>query len=206
MSEHEHSTSHGNETVRFEPTDVATRPVALSVLGLAAFTIIFTIAANYVYFGLAERAKATSPAANPLAEQYAAKQPPEPRLQLRPKDDLTQLRAAEEKSLSTLAWVDKEAGVVQVPIERAMEMLIAKGLPARQGEVPASMSSHGEAPEQHAEASGAPDWTGGWKISRDLQGEGGHGEGHAAGSHAEGGQAEAPGHGSAGHEGEAHGH
>jgi hypothetical protein len=196
MSEHEHSTSHGNESVRFEPTDVATRPVALSVLGLAIFTIVFTIAANFVYFGLAAREKALSPAASPLAEKYAAKEPPEPRLQIRPKSDLEQLHASEDKVLTSFAWVDKDAGVVQVPIERAMQMLLAKGLPARQGEVPANMSAHGDAPRQFPEASGAPDWTGGWKISRNLE------ESEHAAAHGEGA---ASGHAGA-QEGEAHGH
>jgi hypothetical protein len=189
--EHDHPPSHGNESVRFEPTDVATRPVVLSVLGLAVFTIVFTIVANFVFKGLAARERAASPAPSPLAEQYAAKEPPEPRLQLRPKSDLEALRASEDKSLSTLAWVDKSAGVVQVPIERAMEMLLAKGLPARPGPVPAKMSPHGEAPPQFAEASGAPDWNGGWKISRPL-------EQNAEEEHAHGA--------AAAHESEANGH
>jgi hypothetical protein len=201
MSEHDHSTSHGNDTVQFEASDVSTRPVVYSVVALAAFTIIFTIAANYVYFGLAARQKALSPAASPLAEQYAAKEPPEPRLQLRPKSDLEALHASEDKVLSTLAWVDKDAGVVQVPIERAMQMLLAKGLPARQGEVPSTMRPHGDAPPQMAEAAGAPDWDGGWKISRNLEENpehaGAHSEGSAAHTEGAAGHAEASGHGEA---------
>ena len=34
-----------NEDVRFEPTDVATRPVVLSVVVLAVFTVLFTLVA-----------------------------------------------------------------------------------------------------------------------------------------------------------------
>jgi hypothetical protein len=38
------------------------------------------------------------------------------------RDMLNDLRAAQAKQASTYAWVDKNAGVVQLPIERAMEL------------------------------------------------------------------------------------
>lgn len=160
MSAHGDSNSHGNQDVRFEPTDVSTRPIVGSVLGLAVFTVVFTFIGHLVFHGLAAREHAASPPASPLAEKYAAKEPPLPRLQIHPKIDLDVLRAAEHKTLTSYAWVDKDAGIVQVPIKRAMEMLLAKGLPARQGPVPTKMSPKGVAPVQHPEASGAPDWAG----------------------------------------------
>ena len=187
MSEHEHSTSHGNESVRYETSDVATRPIVLSVLGLSIFTVVFTLAAHFVYFGLAAREQAASPAASPLAEQYAAKEPPEPRLQLQPRTDLEVMRAAELKILSSYGWVDKEAGVVRVPIERAMQMFVAKGQQSRPGgTVPWTMAARGEAPRQPAEAEGAPDWHGGWKVSREMEAHDAHGAHGAAAAHGAG--------------------
>jgi hypothetical protein len=58
---------------------------------------------------------------------------PEPRLQDRPALDLQRLRAREELQLSTYGWVDKQGGVVHIPIERAMEIVAGEGLPAREG-------------------------------------------------------------------------
>ena len=169
------SHSHENADIRFEPTDVSTRPVVGSVVFLALFTVVFTFIAHLVYYGLAARQHAASPAASPLAERYAVKEPPAPRLQIHPKLDLDALHAAENKTLSTFAWVDKNAGVVQVPIERAMLMLLAKGLPARQGPVPAKMSPHdGVAPSQHPEGSGAPDWDHTAAGANDRAEHGGH--------------------------------
>lgn len=168
--------SHGNEGVRFEPTDVSTRPVVVSVVSLAVFTLVFTFVAHLVFHGLAAREKAASAPASPLAAEYAAKQPPEPRLQLHPKTDLEVLHAAEDRILNNYAWVDKNAGIAQVPIERAMALLLAKGLPARQGPVPIRMMPKGVAPSQHSEGSGAPDWHGGASIGHDggFHEEGGH--------------------------------
>lgn len=197
MSAHGDPNSQGNQDVRFETSDVSSKPVVLSVLALAVFTLVFTFVAHLAFHGLAAREKAGSPEASPMARKakpepwslsdfgHAAQRAasadsklvPEPRLQLDPKMDLTMLRAAEAKTLASLAWVDKDKGVVQVPIERAMQMLLAKGLPARQGAVPFKMQPHtGFAPDQMAEGAGAPDWQ--------AEPEGGEAEhaGHAAGA------------------------
>ncbi len=173
MSAHHDPNSSINEDVTFEPTDVATRPIVLSVALLAVFTVVFTGAGHLVYFGLAERERANSPEPSPLAEQYAAKAPPEPRLQVHPKTDLDVMHAAEDKILFGWGWQDKEKGIAHVPIERAMQMIVAKNLPARQGPVPWKMAPQGTAPRQPAEAAGAPDWQSGSYYS------GGH---HAAGA------------------------
>lgn len=177
---HDSHDSHDNENVRFEPSDVSTRPVALAVLALAFFTVAFTLVAHFVFKGLAERQRLASRPSSPVATQYAAKQPPEPRLQQQPKVDLDLLRAAEAKTLGTLGWVDRNAGIVQVPIDRAMEILVAKGLPARRGAVPLKMSPLGVAPAQIKEGENAPDWSGGYKIGHDRKGDHGAEGAHAA--------------------------
>jgi hypothetical protein len=57
--------------------------------------------------------------------------PPAPRLQVVPAQQLQQGRAAAEESLRSYGWVDKEAGIVRIPITRAMELLVERGLPSR---------------------------------------------------------------------------
>ena len=44
------------------------------------------------------------------------------------------LRAHEDELLDTYGWVDKNAGVVRIPIDEAMKLTLQRGLPARQGE------------------------------------------------------------------------
>ena len=61
---------------------------------------------------------------SPLSEENQL--PPAPRLQVVPEEDLAILRAAEEKKLSTYGWVIRTANIVQIPIDRAMQ-LIANG-------------------------------------------------------------------------------
>lgn len=57
--------------------------------------------------------------------------PPEPRLQVNAPQDLRQYYENEQKILNSYGWVSKSTGVVQIPIDRAMDLLIQKGLPYR---------------------------------------------------------------------------
>jgi hypothetical protein len=49
--------------------------------------------------------------------------PPEPRLQVSPRRDLQVMRAEEDSVLGSYGWIDRQAGIVRIPIARAMELL-----------------------------------------------------------------------------------
>ena len=51
---------------------------------------------------------------------------PSPPLQSAPTLDLRALRAQKHAMLNEYRWLDRDKGVVRVPIERAMELLIAR--------------------------------------------------------------------------------
>lgn len=55
--------------------------------------------------------------------------PPSPRLQTIPSTDLKEVREQEDQLLHSYGWVDKNNGVVRIPIDRAMDLLAARGLP-----------------------------------------------------------------------------
>ena len=57
--------------------------------------------------------------------------PPEPRLQTSPYADFERIVVEQRKLLDAYGWVDERAGVVRIPIDRAMELLAARGLPHR---------------------------------------------------------------------------
>ena len=66
-----------------------------------------------------------------------------PQLQVNPRADWLKFREEQERSLESYSWENRDAGIVRVPIEQAMELLLQKGLPV-QGEAPPA------APEKHA--------------------------------------------------------
>ena len=65
--------------------------------------------------------------------------PPGPRLQTQPFKDIHLLRQSENARLEGYGWVDQAAGVTRIPIERAMDLTIQRGLPAS-AEVPAGLN------------------------------------------------------------------
>src|SRR2546426_11208283 len=70
------------------------------------------------------------PPPSPIAEARAPRPPPEPRLQSSPVRDMEELRAREDSVLTSYGWVDRQAGIGRIPIDRAVELVLEKGLPA----------------------------------------------------------------------------
>ena len=54
-----------------------------------------------------------------------------PKLQLSPPMDLQAFHAREEQELESYGWVNRTSGVVRIPIERAMDLVLQQGLPTR---------------------------------------------------------------------------
>jgi hypothetical protein len=128
-----------------EVRDISTRVVVVFGVSLVvgAVAVLVAIWLLFLYFGsLAERAYARE---YPLAPVGAPAQPPAPRLQTQPREELRQMRAEEERFLNAYGWVDPNGGVVYIPIERAMRMTLERGLPARPG---AAAESFARAPER----------------------------------------------------------
>lgn len=117
--------------VRYEKTDVQSAKVVRAAVGLLALVAVF-FALMWMLQGVLLRSEqAAQVAPHPMASTLARTEPPLPRLQPNPRADLLALRAEEDAVLRTYAWVDKGRGIVRVPIERAMEILAQRGVPAR---------------------------------------------------------------------------
>ena len=93
--------------------------------------LIFT---KWLFFDLSARQPLGAP---PTPFESARALPPEPRLQVAPAEDLHSYLQAQREALNGYGWVNKEAGVVRIPIDRAMELLLARGLPTRAESPPA---------------------------------------------------------------------
>jgi len=68
-------------------------------------------------------------AASPFAETRQL--PLGPQLQVDPREDWLKYHEEQEQSLESYGWENRGAGIVRVPIERAMELLLQKGLPVQ---------------------------------------------------------------------------
>jgi hypothetical protein len=116
-----------------EHRDVVYRPVVVALAGLVVLLVAAVLLMRLLLVYLAAYEARTSPPANPLAKSFGREQPPAPRLQADPLRDLLALRAEEDAVLGSYGWVDRDTGVVHIPIGRAIELLAQRGLPARSG-------------------------------------------------------------------------
>jgi len=82
----------------------------------------------YIYLNASQAARNAHPP--PLVEE-AQGLPPGPRLQRNPVQDMQQMQTEQDAILNSYGWVDKNAGVVRIPIERAIELTLERGLPTR---------------------------------------------------------------------------
>jgi len=111
------------ESDRHERTDVSVRGVLLAAGALAAKGIVVQLVVG-VQFASLHGERASEKPSLPLAAA-PPEAPPEPRLQTMPAEDLAEVRAREDTVLDGYGWEDRAAGVVHIPIARAME-LVAK--------------------------------------------------------------------------------
>ena len=99
---------------------------------LVASIVAMAFVLMWWLFGfLVEHEVKTSGQPHRLAEKIGRTAPPEPRLQVNPRAELLALRAREQATLDTYGWIDKERGVVRIPIEKAMDLLAKRGILAR---------------------------------------------------------------------------
>ena len=73
-------------------------------------------------------AKDVSPSAIMMGQPK--KLAPEPRLQSDEAGDLDKLRKNEDAILQSYGWVDRNAGTVRIPVERALDIVAQRGLPS----------------------------------------------------------------------------
>ena len=76
--------------------------------------------------------------------------PPGPRLQASPTQDMQDMLQAENARLHSYGWVDRSAGMVRVPIDRAMEFVVRQGLPSWH-EIPTLPADQGGATQEKSQ-------------------------------------------------------
>ena len=124
--------SHGHESygVATEPDRVATSVVVRFAVVLAVVSIVCMGLVGGFFFFLEKRTEATEARPMPIETEQPRtadqKLPPEPRLEIDATASLARQRAEEDALLTTYGWVDKPAGVVRIPIERAMGLMVER--------------------------------------------------------------------------------
>jgi len=133
----------------YERSDIGVAGVLYFLLGLAVAGLLVYFVVGGLYYFLDKRSEAEQTPVNPLVAnapadtrhippdykgdygKYLDKNFPSPQLEIDEHTKLTEVRLREEQTLATYDWIDKNAGTVRIPIDRAMDLIAQRGLPTR---------------------------------------------------------------------------
>jgi len=104
--------------------DVASMFLIALILFLSCALIFLCIGGVMRFLSIKKAAREVPPRVAPMAGAF-----PQPRVQVRPAVDLEKLRVAEDAQLNSYGWANRDAGVVHIPIHRAMQLILERGLP-----------------------------------------------------------------------------
>jgi hypothetical protein len=118
----------GKMNPRHETAEVRTRYLLMFGMGVVALVVIGMLvsAAAFRFFVTHQ---SLGPPASPFENVRTL--PPQPRLQIDAPEVLKRYREAQDQILDSYGWIDRQAGTVRIPIDRAIDLLLAQGLPAR---------------------------------------------------------------------------
>jgi hypothetical protein len=171
MRDDEHLAATFNLETHHEESDVNVRALIWFVVIFVVFAILTNLAiwGLFKFFVVLERGNTHAPM-TALAMPRDANVPETPRLQPfpghdargetvlpnsnTPVTDMNDMRAAEDAALnSPPQWIDRQHGVVRIPIARAMEIIAQRGLPASAKGAAPSVSGTAGAPGAAASTS-----------------------------------------------------
>jgi hypothetical protein len=114
----------------YEVRDINLRNLVWLTVILVVVVGAISLLVGLLYDSLNASTAARSAPPPPLLEE-AQGLPPAPLLQRDPEESLQRMSSETDALLNSYGWVDKEAGVVHIPIERAIELMLERGLPTR---------------------------------------------------------------------------
>lgn len=112
----------------YEKRDANIPALLKLALGLAILIAVTLVAMKWT-FSIIDRLTPLGPPSAPFKE--APEFPPSPRLQAAPHMELQDYCTAQVNRVDSYAWIDQQQGIVRIPIDRAIDLILQKGLPVR---------------------------------------------------------------------------
>jgi hypothetical protein len=124
----------------FEQEDLRPGGTYYFLVGLGVVSLVVCLVMFGMYRLLDSYARTHQPPLSPMATPQADTRTvthedtqtfPQPRLEENERTQLREFIEDQDRKLATYDWVDKDKGTVRIPIDRAMELVVARGLPVR---------------------------------------------------------------------------
>ena len=114
----------------YEPRDANITGLLQFAFWMAVLLAVTLLGMRWT-FDYFKKAMPLGETASPLLKQGQRELPPSPRLQVHPRQELVDYCEIQQKAVHSYGWVNQESGIVHIPVDRAMDLILAKGLPAR---------------------------------------------------------------------------
>jgi hypothetical protein len=111
----------------YEHTDATIGIIVKFLFWLAVSAVAIHFGLALVYALLIDRAMETGEQRYPLAAAQGERLPPAPRLQQKPRNELYDFRLEEQRLLEGYGWMNRNDGIVHIPIEDAMRLTVERG-------------------------------------------------------------------------------
>ncbi|MDH4070893.1 MAG: hypothetical protein OEV30_10770 [Ignavibacteria bacterium] len=99
--------------------------IGIGLLGLMVVGMLYSDLVGVIF---TETSFEPGAPAEVLIDHDASDLPPAPRIEANPNRTWEQFRAREDSVLFSYRWIDRESGIAQIPVERAMEIVLEKKL------------------------------------------------------------------------------
>jgi len=157
---------HGHQEEGYERQDLTAQSVFAFLISLIVGGVVVYFIIWGLYHFMDARQRLRQPQQSPLVKQVETdtrivspdeiNKFPQPRLERNERIEINDFRLKEEQTLNSYGWVDEKAGVVRIPIERAMQLVAQRGLPTtpKAGTVPPSDVNTANQAAQRSDTSG----------------------------------------------------
>ena len=112
----------------YEHTDASVWIIVKFLWWLIISALVIHVGLGFMYEMLIQRAMVVGEPEYPLAATAEPRLPPQPRLQQFPRNELYDFRIGEEEFLHGYGWMNKNAGIVHIPVNEAMRLTVERGL------------------------------------------------------------------------------
>jgi len=106
--------------------DVTSLFTIVLILFISGAIILLIVAIMMHYFNTTQLPTTAGQANTPATQ---VDEFPQPRLEVKPGASLADLRTAEDADLNSYGWIDRNAQTVRIPIDRAIHLIVERGLP-----------------------------------------------------------------------------
>ena len=126
----------------YEKSDASPRGLVYFALIIAGILVLTFLSLRWLFGYFQKAENPGSFVAAPFAD--ARPLPPAPRIQSNPGADMQSYFQSQQNLLNSYGWIDRQNGIVRLPIDRAMELVLQRGLPARR----VNASGNGASPQE----------------------------------------------------------